>query len=102
MKIMKLYLKRIQFNELSEELIILNKAINNIAEYSKNMNFKKNSILDISENISAASEETSAATDEIHTISTNQVIKMENLYEEVERLQSCSKSLSEEVYKFNI
>lgn len=90
------------FNELSEELIILNKAINNIAEYSKNMNLKKNSILDISQNISAASEETSASTDEIHTISTNQVTKMENLYEEVERLQSCSKSLSEEVAKFNI
>ena len=90
------------FNELSEELIILNKAINNIAEYSKNMNLRKNSILDISQNISAVSEETSAATDEIHTISTNQVTKMENLYKEVEGLQSCSKSLTEEVNKFNI
>lgn len=90
------------FNELSEELIILNKAINNIAEYSKNMNLRKNSILDISQNISAASEETSAATDEIHTISTNQVTKMESLYKEVEGLQSCSKSLTEEVDKFDI
>lgn len=90
------------FNELSEELIILNKAINNIAEYSKNMNLKKNLILEISQNISATSEETSAATDEIYTISTNEVTKMENLYKEVEGLQSCSKSLTEEVNKFNI
>ena len=66
------------------------------------MNNKKNNILDISQNISAASEETSAATDEIYTIITKQNEDLKSLYDEVESLQEYSKVLKEEVDKFKI
>lgn len=85
------------FNKLSEELIIINDNMSNIINYNQNMNFKKDSILGISQNISASSEETSAATDEIHTIAVTQAEEIKKLYGKVEDLQSYSQLLNKEV-----
>lgn len=90
------------FNKLSEELIIINDNMSNIVNYNQNMNFKKDSILDISQNISASSEETSAATDEIHTIAVTQAEEIKKLYGKVEDLQSYSQLLNKEVGEFKI
>ncbi|WP_428817640.1 methyl-accepting chemotaxis protein [Clostridium butyricum] len=90
------------FNKLSEELIIINDNMSNIINYNQNMNFKKDSILDISQNISASSEETSAATDEIHTIAVTQAEEIKKLYGKVEDLQSYSQLLNKEVGEFKI
>ncbi|WP_455791128.1 methyl-accepting chemotaxis protein [Clostridium butyricum] len=90
------------FNKLSEELIIINDNMSNIINYNQNMNFKKDSILDISQNISASSEETSAATDEIHTIAVTQAEEIKKLYGKVEDLQSYSQLLNKEVSEFKI
>ena len=90
------------FNKLSEELIIINDNMSNIINYNQNMNFKKDSILGISQNISASSEETSAATDEIHTIAVTQAEEIKKLYGKVEDLQSYSQLLNKEVGEFKI
>ncbi|WP_321994790.1 methyl-accepting chemotaxis protein [Clostridium butyricum] len=90
------------FNKLSEELIIINDNMSNIINYNQNMNFKKDSILGISQNISASSEETSAATDEIHTIAVTQAEEIKKLYDKVEDLQSYSQLLNKEVGEFKI
>lgn len=90
------------FNKLSEELIIINDNMSNIVNYNQNMNFKKDSILGISQNISASSEETSAATDEIHTIAVTQAEEIKKLYGKVEDLQSYSQLLNKEVGEFKI
>ncbi|SFD35812.1 methyl-accepting chemotaxis protein [Clostridium uliginosum] len=90
------------FSNLSEELINLMEISNKIQEHSKSMISKKDKILDISQNISAASEQTTASTQEINSISKEQLLGMKDLYEEVENLQAYSKSLIEEVSKFNI
>ncbi|MBO1684986.1 MULTISPECIES: methyl-accepting chemotaxis protein [Clostridium] len=90
------------FNKLSEELIIINDNMSNIINYNQNMHFKKDSILGISQNISASSEETSAATDEIHTIAVTQAEEIKKLYGKVEDLQSYSQLLNKEVGEFKI
>ena len=90
------------FNKLSEELIIINDNMSNIINYNQNMNFKKDSILGISQNISASSEETSAATDEIHTIAVTQAEEIKKLYGKVEDLQSYSQLINKEVGEFKI
>lgn len=90
------------FNKLSEEIKIINDNMSNIMGYSRSMNSKKDSILDISQNISAASEETSASTDEICTIVTTQSDEMKKLYGKVEALQSYSDLLSEQVGEFKL
>lgn len=90
------------FNKLSEELIIINDNMSNIINYNQNMHFKKDSILGISQNISASSEETSAATDEIHTIAVTQAEEIKKLYDKVEDLQSYSQLLNKEVGEFKI
>ncbi|QUF84147.1 methyl-accepting chemotaxis protein [Clostridium butyricum] len=90
------------FNKLSEELIIINDNMSNIINYNQNMNFKKDSILGISQNISASSEETSTATDEIHTIAVTQAEEIKKLYGKVEDLQSYSQLLNKEVGEFKI
>lgn len=90
------------FNKLSEELIIINDNMSNIVNYNQNMNFKKDSILGISQNISASSEETSASTDEIHTIAVTQAEEIKKLYGKVEDLQSYSQLLNKEVGEFKI
>ena len=90
------------FNKLSEELIIINDNMSNIINYNQNMHFKKDSILGISQNISASSEETSAATDEIHTIAVTQAEEKKKLYGKVEDLQSYSQLLNKEVGEFKI
>lgn len=90
------------FNKLSEELIIINDNMSNIINYNQNIHFKKDSILGISQNISASSEETSAATDEIHTIAVTQAEEIKKLYGKVEDLQSYSQLLNKEVGEFKI
>ncbi|MEX0082061.1 methyl-accepting chemotaxis protein [Clostridium butyricum] len=90
------------FNKLSEELIIINDNMSNIINYNQNMHFKKDSILGISQNISVSSEETSAATDEIHTIAVTQAEEIKKLYGKVEDLQSYSQLLNKEVGEFKI
>lgn len=90
------------FNKLSEELINLTEIINKIVNHNKIMISNKDKILDIIQTISAASEETTASTEEISSISKEQLLAMENLYHEVENLQSYSNVLREEIEKFRL
>ncbi|MBW6409333.1 methyl-accepting chemotaxis protein [Clostridium weizhouense] len=90
------------FNKLSEELINLTEIINKIVNHNKIMISNKDKILDIIQTISAASEETTASTEEISSISKEQLLAMENLYHEVENLQSYSNVLREEMEKFRV
>ena len=76
--------------------------MDNVISYSKNMNSKKDYILDISQNISAISEETSASTDEIYTMVATQSEEMKKIYTKVENLQSYSSDLNEKVREFRL
>ncbi len=62
----------------------------------------KDAILDIIQNTSAASEQTTASTQEISSISKEQLLSMRILSEEVDRLQECSNILTKEVNKFKL
>lgn len=90
------------FKKLSEDLLIINENMDNVISYSKNMNSKKDYILDISQNISAISEETSASTDEIYTMVATQSEEMKKIYTKVENLQSYSSDLNEKVREFRL
>lgn len=90
------------FGKLSDELLIVNENMSAVLQNMNIMSDKKNNIIDISQNISAASEETSAATDEIYTITTKQSSELKSLYDEVEVLQTYSKTLKEQIDKFKI
>ena len=88
------------FESLKEEIAVLHDNINNVMHYSSIMKSKKDSILDLSQNISAASEETSASTDEIYSSVTEQADEMKKLYDKVENLKTYSKTLKENVEEF--
>ncbi|WP_252232807.1 methyl-accepting chemotaxis protein [Clostridium sp. ZBS15] len=90
------------FNKLSGELFNLSEIINKIVNYNKTMIGNKDTILDIIQNTSAASEQTTASTQEISSISKEQLLSMRSLSEEVDRLQECSNILTEEVNKFKL
>lgn len=90
------------FGKLSDELLIVNENMSAVLQNMNIMSDKKNNIIDISQNISAASEETSAATDEIYTITTKQSSELKSLYDEVEVLQTYSKTLKEQIDKVKI
>ncbi len=90
------------FGKLSDELLIINENMSTVLQNMNIMSDKKNNIVDISQNISAASEEASAATDEIYNITTKQSSELKLLYDEVEVLQTYSKTLKEQIDKFKI
>ncbi len=90
------------FNKLSSELFNLSEIINKIVNYNKTMIGNKDAILDIIQNTSAASEQTTASTQEISSISKEQLLSMRILSEEVDRLQECSNILTKEVNKFKL
>ena len=90
------------FGKLSDELLIVNENMSAVLQNMNIMSDKKNNIIHISQNISAASEETSAATDEIYTITTKQSSELKSLYDEVEVLQTYSKTLKEQIDKVKI
>ncbi|KFX59444.1 methyl-accepting chemotaxis protein [Clostridium botulinum] len=90
------------FNKLSGELFNLSEITNKIVNYNKTMIGNKDAILDIIQNTSAASEQTTASTQEISSISKEQLLSMRILSEEVDRLQECSNILAGEVNKFKL
>ncbi|MBN1046416.1 MULTISPECIES: methyl-accepting chemotaxis protein [unclassified Clostridium] len=90
------------FNKLSSELFNLSEITNKIVNYNKTMIGNKDAILDIIQNTSAASEQTTASTQEISSISKEQLLSMRILSEEVDRLQECSNILTKEVNKFKL
>ncbi|AOR24378.1 methyl-accepting chemotaxis protein [Clostridium taeniosporum] len=90
------------FNKLSGELFNLSEIIDKIVEYNKTMIGNKDNILDIIQNTSAASEQTTASTEEISSISKEQLLSMRSLSAEVEKLQEYSNILTEEVNKFKL
>lgn len=90
------------FANLSCELFNLSEIINKIVKYNKTMTKNKDNILDIVQNTSASSEETTASTQEISSISKEQLLSMNNLSNEVDKLKEYSSILLKEVDKFKL
>ncbi|WP_244834077.1 methyl-accepting chemotaxis protein [Clostridium sp. BJN0001] len=90
------------FKQLTSEIAFLSKTITEIVDSNKTMLENKNAILDIIQNTSSGSEETTAATQEINSITKKQMIDINNLSSEVNKLQEFSDSLTTEMNKFNI
>ncbi|MCY6371664.1 methyl-accepting chemotaxis protein [Clostridium ganghwense] len=88
------------FNKISNTLEDLKNKIGEVMAYSENMEDKKNSIVDIIQNISALAEETSASTEEMNSISQEQLTNMEALSRHAGDLQGLSNSLQDEINKF--
>lgn len=75
------------FKKISGSVLHLCDSIDVISKEISAVVDIKNKLLNVSENLSAISEETRASSEEIYSISTLEISEMENLHAEVESLK---------------
>ncbi|QEK11560.1 methyl-accepting chemotaxis protein [Crassaminicella thermophila] len=90
------------FNQTLHSIQSLTEKVSQIKEYNKNMEEKKNKILDIISNISAMAQQTSAATQQVSASTEEQLAAVESISTNSNNLKSLAENLQKTVELFKI
>lgn len=90
------------FNNIIHSVKRLTEKISEIEKYSESMNYSKDEIVGIIENLSAISEETSASTQEISASTEEQVASIQEIASSSHNLAEMVKGLEREINQFKL